>query len=100
MATPSTSDYSNFLPQGSSFSLHPEAWAAVDQEEVELEAQRTRRRSATPLPWAQLFVLFWVRVVEPISYSQIFPYVNRMMLDVGATENPSEVGSYPIFSPV
>ncbi len=44
-----------------------------------------------PMPWRQLIVLILMRFAEPICFTQIFPYVNRMMLDIGAAKSPAEV---------
>lgn len=60
----SVSAFSRFHPNDSPVS-HAQTWTAID-DHVELEAQRAERRKSTPLPWAQLSVLFWMRLIEPI----------------------------------
>ncbi|TFY65498.1 hypothetical protein EVG20_g5566 [Dentipellis fragilis] len=52
------------------------------------------RKSITPLPKAQLACLCVVRLVDPIAFSQIFPYVNEMMADLHLTDDPSRIGFY------
>jgi hypothetical protein len=50
----------------------------------------------TPIPWRQLLTLCLVRLIDPICFSQIFPYINDMLLDmrvVGPNE-PERVGLY------
>lgn len=48
----------------------------------------------TPLPVAQLGVLCVVRLVEPIMFTQIFPYVNEMIDHLHLTEDKSKTGLY------
>ncbi|KAA1474864.1 MFS general substrate transporter [Dentipellis sp. KUC8613] len=52
------------------------------------------RKSVTPLPKAQLACLCIVRLVDPIAFTQIFPYVNEMMADLHLTDDPSRIGFY------
>ena len=54
----------------------------------------TGREKATPLPKAQLATLCAVRLVDPIAFTQIFPYVNEMMDHLHLTEDPSKIGFY------
>jgi len=48
----------------------------------------------TPLPKAQLITLCIVRLVDPIAFTQIFPYVNEMMDRFHLTNDPSKIGFY------
>ncbi|KAI0797879.1 MFS general substrate transporter [Abortiporus biennis] len=48
----------------------------------------------TPLPKAQLASLCAVRLVDPIAFTQIFPYVNEMMDHLHVTEDRSKIGFY------
>ncbi|KAI0079970.1 MFS general substrate transporter [Panus rudis PR-1116 ss-1] len=48
----------------------------------------------TPLNKAQLASLCAVRLVDPIAFTQIFPYVNEMMEHLRVTEDPSKIGFY------
>ncbi|KAI0811272.1 MFS general substrate transporter [Irpex lacteus] len=54
----------------------------------------TRRHGVTPLPKAQLATLCAVRLVDPIMFTQIFPYVNEMMDHLHLTEDRSKTGLY------
>ena len=47
----------------------------------------------TPLPKAQLGALIAVRIVDPIAYQQIFPYINQLLADLRIAE-PERVGFY------
>ncbi|PSN70748.1 MFS general substrate transporter [Corynespora cassiicola Philippines] len=46
-----------------------------------------------PLPYMQIFLLCFARVVEPIAFFSIFPYINKMIETVGGIEK-KEVGYY------
>lgn len=46
-----------------------------------------------PLPKAQIFLLCYNRVIEPIAFFSIFPYVNSMIEHVGGIEK-EDVGFY------
>jgi hypothetical protein len=50
--------------------------------------------SSSPLPTAQLVCLCIIRLVDPIAFTQIFPYVNEMMAHLHLTNDPSRVGFY------
>ncbi|KAG2062688.1 MFS general substrate transporter, partial [Suillus decipiens] len=58
------------------------------------EAQIAEKPKPTPLPKAQLTALCIVRLVEPIAFTQIFPYVNEFMSDLHLTDDPSKIGFY------
>lgn len=53
-----------------------------------------RGDKTTPIPKAQLAVLCAVRLVDPIMFTQIFPYVNEMMDHLHLTDDPSKVGLF------
>ncbi|KAF8840974.1 MFS general substrate transporter [Paxillus ammoniavirescens] len=59
-----------------------------------LEAQSTQKQEPTPLPKAQLAALCIVRLVDPIAFTQLFPYVNEFMNDLHLTDDPSRIGFY------
>lgn len=69
-----------------------------DPSASSLESQETlvdvKKLDVTPLPKAQLAILCAVRLVDPIAFTQIFPYVNEMMADLHLTNDPSRVGFY------
>ncbi|KAG9077657.1 hypothetical protein FS749_010433, partial [Ceratobasidium sp. UAMH 11750] len=48
----------------------------------------------TPVPKLQLLSVCVSRIAEPLAYSQIFPYVNQMVWELGVTDNPKKVGFY------
>ncbi|KAG8906020.1 hypothetical protein FRB99_007752 [Tulasnella sp. 403] len=60
----------------------------------ELQPLLSSKRHPTPLPVFQLAILCYVRLAEPIAYTQIFPYVNQMVEEMHITRQPSDVGFY------
>lgn len=36
------------------------------------------KKQVTPLPKAQLAIVLFARLAEPIAYTQIFPYINAV----------------------
>jgi hypothetical protein len=59
---------------------------SATQEEHDLEEQ-------VPLPKAQIFLLCYTAIVEPIAFFSIFPYINFMIENVGNVEK-EDVGFY------
>ncbi|KAF1344260.1 major facilitator superfamily transporter [Delphinella strobiligena] len=51
------------------------------------------RKDDKPLPRAQIFLLCYCRVVEPIAFFSIFPYINQMILATGGVRE-EDVGFY------
>lgn len=65
-----------------------------DEEAVSPEHNpNTKKPASTPLPKAQLGALVAVRIVDPIAYQQIFPYINQLLADLSVAE-PERVGLY------
>jgi hypothetical protein len=63
--------------------------------EDEAESQNARRPSATPLPKMKLASLCGVRLVDPIAFTQIFPYINEQITSIpGLIDDPSRTGFY------
>nr|GAT59622.1 predicted protein [Mycena chlorophos] len=58
-----------------------------------LESQK-QVETEVPLPKAQLFALWVSRLADPISYTQIFPYINQFLLVLNVTDDVSKVGLY------
>lgn len=51
-------------------------------------------KPTTPLPKTQLFLLFFIRMTDPVAFNCIFPFVQQMILDIGAVQDPEKVGYY------
>lgn len=58
------------------------------------ESSKPANASATPLPWSKLGILIGMRFAEPISFTVIFPFINAMVYDLGATKDKGKVGFY------
>lgn len=52
------------------------------------------KRGRTPLPKLQLLALCTLRLVEPVSFTHIFPYVNEMIARMGVANDPATIGYY------
>jgi hypothetical protein len=61
---------------------------------LESQASSKIQSTSTPLPKAQLMCLCAMRLVDPIAFTQIFPYINEMMAHLHLTNDPSRVGFY------
>ncbi|KIK53757.1 hypothetical protein GYMLUDRAFT_207175 [Collybiopsis luxurians FD-317 M1] len=70
------------------------------EAQKDLMGPRSGRRSrsgspeATPLPRSQLITLCLVRIVVPIAFSQIFPYINEYVAYLNVTEDSSQIGFF------
>ena len=47
-----------------------------------------------PLPKVQLGILCLLRTLDPMNFSQIFPYINQFLTDLHVTNDPSQIGFY------
>lgn len=56
-------------------------------------SESSMREDDKPLPRAQIFLLCYCRVVEPIAFFSIFPYINQMILATGGVRE-EDVGFY------
>lgn len=61
---------------------------------LEFEDSEDAPKRVTPLPKAQLATLCAIRLVDPIAFTQIFPYVNEMMERLHLTDDPNKIGFY------
>jgi hypothetical protein len=55
---------------------------------------QSRLPKITPLPKRSLAILCALRLVEPIAFTQIFPYVNEMINDLHLTDDINRIGFY------
>ena len=56
------------------------------------ESQMLKPLKMTPVPKLQLAVLCVVRLLEPIGFTQLFPYINEMVIKLNMIDHPSEAG--------
>jgi hypothetical protein len=61
-----------------------------------LEANR-RKSKPTPIPKLSLAAVCLARLVDPVNFSQIFPYVNEFMSRLGVTDDEDKIGFYSGF---
>lgn len=61
---------------------------------MDIEDGLRKRPTKTPLPVRELAALCGVRLVDPIAFTQVFPYVNEMIDDLHLTDDPSRIGFY------
>lgn len=72
------------------------AQPAQAKEEAPLAAQdayHDDREDDTPLPKIQIFLLCYARLVEPIAFFGIFPFINKMIWETGNLKE-EDVGFY------
>ncbi|KAF1991382.1 MFS transporter [Aulographum hederae CBS 113979] len=62
----------------------------VDETPQDESSQQDEDR---PLPMDQILTLCYIRLIEPISYFSIFPYINKMIFETGGIEE-EDVGFY------
>ncbi|KAF5373048.1 hypothetical protein D9758_001659 [Tetrapyrgos nigripes] len=48
----------------------------------------------TPLPYLQFLILCYLRILDPLNFTQILPYVNELVLYLGVTDDPKQVATY------
>ncbi|KAF7311559.1 MFS domain-containing protein [Mycena kentingensis (nom. inval.)] len=61
----------------------------------DLESQnKSNDEPAPPFPTTQLTALCVARAVDPIAYTQIFPYINEWLFALGTTPDVSKIGIY------
>ncbi|KAF9061696.1 major facilitator superfamily domain-containing protein [Rhodocollybia butyracea] len=58
------------------------------------EDQEPLDKEATPLPMLQLLIVCFIRIMDPISFTQIFPYVNEFITFLKVTDDRSQTGFY------
>lgn len=56
------------------------------------ENQVFKPAKMTPIPKLQLATLCLVRLLEPIGFTQLFPYINEMVVRLNILDDPSKVG--------
>lgn len=63
-------------------------------EERNFENQPLLVSEKQPLSRVQLALLCFLRLLDPLSFTQIFPYINEFMKDLNVTTDPSKIGFY------
>ncbi|KAF9061692.1 MFS general substrate transporter [Rhodocollybia butyracea] len=94
MSTRLPTDSMTVSPQGSSSSILNETTPLLNNVRNDPEDQEPRFKEATPLPILQLLIVCFIRMMDPISFTQIFPYVNEFITFLKLVDNPSQIGFY------
>ena len=60
---------------------------ALDQDRSGTQQENANEEldAVTPLPWAQLLILFSIQFAEPITGMVIFPFINQFVRETGIT---------------
>ena len=84
------------IPSGKSAQAHAHTHTHFAHVECGTTNTNGAVRTMTPIPWRQLLTLCLVRLIDPICFSQIFPYINDMLLDmrVVGRNAPERAGFY------
>jgi hypothetical protein len=61
-------------------------------DEAVVESQMPKPGKMTPIPKLQLAIVCLVRLLEPIGFTQLFPYINEMVIKLNILDDPSKVG--------
>ncbi|KAG8715343.1 hypothetical protein FRC08_010688 [Ceratobasidium sp. 394] len=48
----------------------------------------------TPLPMTKFSILLMLGAITPLAFELIYPFVNAMIVDIGVTDDPEQVGFY------
>ncbi|KZW03413.1 MFS general substrate transporter [Exidia glandulosa HHB12029] len=57
----------------------------------------SRPGDRTPLPWGQIALLYLVQLAEPITSMVIYPFIARLILELGLTSDPARTGYFAGF---
>lgn len=68
--------------------------ATLVDEEAALLVKGDKPTTRTPLPKLQMLALCTLRLVEPVSFTHIFPYVNEMIARMGVANDAATIGYY------
>ena len=71
----------------------PNAPLPADSEEAATDTN-TPVPYTSPLPVVQLAVLCAVRLMDPVTFTQIFPYINQFLTRLHLVEDQSQIGFY------
>jgi hypothetical protein len=81
------------------FSKHdPETTSPYESESCPLlrdsAAVESLQPAPTPVPKIQLATACFLRLLDPIAFTQVFPYINEFMSNLHVTDDPSKIGFY------
>jgi hypothetical protein len=70
-----------------------EPHASKEGAPVPRDSQRDDTKDDSPLPLSQIFLLCYARLVEPVAFFTIFPFINKMIWETGNLKE-EDVGFY------
>lgn len=73
--------------------FEPDIAMTSESAEVQPLLPKAQKPETTGLPKAQMGVILFARLAEPIAYTQIFPYINAMVEELQIAP-PNQVGFY------
>ncbi|XP_006458252.1 hypothetical protein AGABI2DRAFT_115264 [Agaricus bisporus var. bisporus H97] len=59
-----------------------------------VDAQQDAPNDTTPLPKLQLAVLCATRLMDPLTFTQIYPYINQLLSSLNIVSDGSQIGFY------
>ncbi|KAF9453277.1 MFS general substrate transporter [Macrolepiota fuliginosa MF-IS2] len=68
--------------------------SAEEISETDDESQMLLASGLPPFPNAQFAVLCLLRTLDPLNFTQIFPYINELVRDLGVAHDPAQIGYY------
>ena len=71
----------------------PNAPLPADSEDAATDTN-TPVPYSSPLPVVQLAILCAVRLMDPVTFTQIFPYINQFLTRLHLVEDQSQIGFY------
>lgn len=66
--------------------------ALLSGADQNVESQLSKPVKMTPIPKLPLAALCLLRLLEPIGFTQLFPYINEMLVNLNIVDDPSKVG--------
>ncbi|KAJ7034771.1 major facilitator superfamily domain-containing protein [Mycena alexandri] len=64
------------------------------EDAVTLLAQETTMKREPKFALSQFAILCCLRMLDPITFHQIVPYINQLVMDLGIVDTPAQVGYY------
>lgn len=67
----------------------------ADEETPLLVSEQGKKKTPTPLPWAQFGIILFLQLAEPLTSQVIYPFAPQLIRDLGVTHgDEARVGYY------
>jgi MFS family permease len=63
-------------------------------DEASSGSLQPKNTGPTPVPKTQLATACIIRLLDPIAFTQVFPYINEFMSSLHVTDDPSKIGFF------